>query len=839
MNYTVCLDATTIGFDINNLSGNGFSIYTNIDGFITPIAQNVPSSELFAPPLGECPFTITNVPSGSTQLLIIDQCNSTVSSSISINFSASISSATSSLIDTTCCYSLIDIESCGTGSSSWCSECNIGFDIINLSPVGRIIAGDLQSSCGTVTDYVIGWYRNGDYSSPSILTGVGTNFSYEFTHPLDSSTGPLVLDGNYEGIIHDIIIDGVQYSNYESGSGIGQPIPFESCFGTMVVAPFNCANGTFSLPYSHQISFTAAGNNLTPPPVSATYLLSSSTDYFAYKFNPFSQVADELEIKFISGDPNSTTNPTLYSNPIYLEKLQVGAGLSTNIDTLSNVLNNTYPKTYGYYNKLYKRVLTLTESLERKTGDKLEITVTPLGAETSWNLQMQCLDEFDCTDCHFDNNPPRKIQSITLSRNTGNISNPDCPGTTGSCATQELNMMISGCSTINTDLFSSNPSTNTQAFNLTDSYINAKPSKTGSFPEDFTTLIPHGVSLANQLVTDTWLTVNPNTTCASSETNWEGTITKENNVSYGVSTTGAPLGAISMSFNNIDFYNHYKDDLLATENALLSSYGPVETNCNNITYYQYYELKIPIPPTPSTICGDNLTTQTYRIPRLAFPDIVFDDTNYQIFIPLPELENCYSCSSGITCCNVDDLCNTVNIVNLDTFGASTNQNSITTTVGSRYIKPFGARRVVEQLTSPVTSSDTFLSLDSVSIPLYPILTLPFQSSPAGGWVNYPHLSASVCPDYTSSLPFTSPSPHFRYYGMVVGYRVQYPNLTSSLSNAMNDDFKLYASVMNNSGLYSSSINDCLLIYTYSSSAATVHEASFFEGGSPTLTIEPF
>ncbi len=827
MNYTICLDPTSANFNASSISGNGFSVYTDADNFTNPISQNINANQLFAPPLGNCPFTLTNIPSGSTQLLIIDQCSLTTSASISVNISASIPT-----VDTTCCYALIDIDPCG----DWCTECSIGFDNINTSPIGRIIAGDLESSCGTVTDYVIGWYRNGDYSSPNILTGAGNAFNYQFTHPLDATTGPLVLDGNYEGIIHDVIIDGTQYSNLESGSGVGTPIPFESCFGTVVVAPFSCDNGVFPLPYTHQISFTAAGNNLVPPPVSATYTLSSSTDYFAYKFNPFAQVADEIEIKFVSGDPNSTTNPTLYSEPIYLEKLQVGAGVSTNIDSLSNIINNTYPKKYGHHNKLYKRVLTLTESLERTDGDKLEITVTPLGAETSWALQMQCLDDFDCTNCYFDDNPPRVIQSLTLSRNAGDISNPNCLGTTGSCATQQLDMMVSGCNTRNTDLFNEFYFGSTVANNNSDSYIDAVGNNTGSFPNP--ALNPFGVSLANSATSQAQNQITPNASCDSDETNWEGTISKLNDVAYGISTTGQALGAISMSFNNIDFYNHYKNGLLDTETVLSSIFGPVETDCSNINYYMSYLLYIPIPPTPGTICGDNLTNQSYKISRLSFPNIVFDDINYQIFIPLSEMENCYSCSSDITCCNLNNLCNFVNNVNSDNF-VNNNQNVITTTVGTRYIKPFGAQRVkinTSSLTTPKTSS---IALDDVSIPLYPILTLPFQPSPTGGWVNYPNLSASVCPDYTSSLPLTSTYPHFRYYGFNMGYRVVYPNLTSSLSDSMNDDFKLYASVQNNSGLYSSSLANSLLIYEYSSSVVTVHEPSFFEGGSPTLTIEPF
>lgn len=815
MNYTICLDPTSANFNASSISGNGFSVYTDADNFTNPISQNINANQLFAPPLGNCPFTLTNIPSGSTQLLIIDQCSLTTSASISVNISASIPT-----VDTTCCYSLIDIEPCGT----WCIECNIGFDTISTSPIGRIIAGNLESSCGTVTDYVIGWYRNGDYSSPAILTGAGNTFNYQFTHPLDATTGPLVLDGNYEGIIHDVIIDGTQYSNFESGSGVGTPIPFESCFGTVVVAPFSCDNGVFPLPYTHQISLAAAGNNLPVPPISATYTLSSSTDYFAYQFLAGTQVADELEIKFISGDPNSTTNPTLYSEPIYLEKIEIGSGLPSTINILSNINNNIYPKKFG--NSNFKRVLNLTESLERTNGDKLEITVTPLGTETEWSLKMQCLDNFDCTDCYFNDNPPKLIQDITLKRNSGLLSS-NCPGTTGSCNNQNIEMNISGCYTINTDLFPP-----------IDSYIQSNYN-------EITTINFAPVDVGNSLI------VPPNlsqpgypiygigvTTCDTIETNWTGSIEKYNDPAVGVSSTGAPLGAISMSFNNVDFYNHYKDKIIGLESEVVSIKGPIETDCSNPNYYIYYELTFPNPTIPSIPCGDGVDTERFYIHRTAYPNITFDDTNYEIFIPMPEMEVCYTCSENIDCCNVDELCNKRDLVNNSSFGSLNNQVSTTTHLGSRYQNVIRAKALnFYSLFSPSYYSN--LRAGYSSIPIYPMETLPFQPSPIGGWVNYPNISASVCPNYRNSRPIPWDTTLGSYYGYIYGYYAEFPNLTSSITNPMNNDFKLYASVQNNSGLISSSLATSLLIYEYTSSVATVYEPSFFEGGSPTLTIEPF
>jgi hypothetical protein len=201
----------------------------------------------------------------------------------------------------------------------------------------------------------------------------------------------------------------------------GQPIPFESCFGTIVVAPLTCNNGSVSpsvSKYSHQFNFNSQAVGTTSTPVSFTYNLSDATDYFAYAFQGLS-VWDELEIKFKSGNPSSTTNPTLYSQLIYLEKIKVGADAPTSPSYLNSptttpelpgsigwngILNNTWPKAFPSSIDWLQRVLTLT-TLERSTNpslpDQLEITITPnpTNNNTQWKAGFQCLEEFDCTDC--------------------------------------------------------------------------------------------------------------------------------------------------------------------------------------------------------------------------------------------------------------------------------------------------------------------------------------------------------------------------------------------------------------------------------------------------------
>ena len=62
MSYAICLDQNTPNFNVNTLSANGFSIYTNLD-LQNPIYQGIPYTQLFQPPIGNCPFLVT-VPQG-------------------------------------------------------------------------------------------------------------------------------------------------------------------------------------------------------------------------------------------------------------------------------------------------------------------------------------------------------------------------------------------------------------------------------------------------------------------------------------------------------------------------------------------------------------------------------------------------------------------------------------------------------------------------------------------------------------------------------------------------------------------------------------------------------
>jgi hypothetical protein len=816
MNYSICLDQFSTNFNIANLSSNGFSIYTNLDNFANPIAQNIPYQDLFSPPIGNCPYVV-NLPQGATQLVVIDACT-TMPTSVASIFATGSNSVNN--LTTTCCYAVIDVPA---QPISWCDTAGLTFDVFSSSFIGQIVAGNLISNIGTVTDYKIGWYKNGNYSNPEFTSGYGNAFTpYQLTHPLTGTSSPMVTAGNWEGIILDIAINGTTYSSV-SGSANGTPIPFESCFDTVVVEPFQCGNGTFSLPYTHQKEFTAAGNGTPPPTISTTYQLDSSTDYFAYKFEGYN-VWDELEIKFISGNPNSTGDPTLYSQPIYLEKAQIGFDiLNSNISDVAEITNNTYPKKIKA--SLFKKVFTLTNisrSSNPSLPDYLDIKVTPnpTNNQTSWKLQMQCLDTFSCEDC-MTPFPSVKISNIFLDRLC--------------CGSQKPIVTYSGSCDCGTDIWDSRKLTNNP------------PTYGEGYTLGWSSLAYNFASSSNTYLTVAIpFTSNTTPSCnnaGSSNISTCSPPTSNSIINYHKSTTvvnGNLQGILSMSFNNSTDYLHYKNELITQENILNTQLGPITLNATLPTYYAYYNLVI---PTTNIACGDNTPITTYNIHRTAYPNITYVEdalNNYwSITIPMPTIVNALPL---VNCSSCYSLANTsVGIINYSS--TATPPLNVTNIYGSKLSNPWSINWVSSYTPSPPTNATLNIGTWQRTMPYYSWNTLPFVSS-SNGWVNLPTLGANPCPTLiSSSMPYeqqvywnNTGNYGFYNYGQEAGFFMYFPNLTAS-----SDWFQIYTMVSSSNG-YSPSIytpTPGQMIYEYSASIGTVYSSSYFVNGAPTVTIDPW
>jgi hypothetical protein len=838
MDFAICLDQFSTNFNVSSLSSNGFSIYTNLD-YNNPIASGIPYQDLFAPPIGNCPLII-NVPQGATQLLVIDACT-TLPTNVAPIFTPG--GSANSLV-TSCCYALINVPA---QPVSWCDTSDLAFDVFSSSFIGQIVAGNLTSTLGTVTDYKIGWYLDGNYSAPVFTSGKGTAFTpYQFTHPLTGNSAVPALAGDWEGIIHDIAINGTTYSSV-SGSANGTPIPFESCFDTIVVEPLECDNGPYAATskYSHQINFNSQAVGTTPAPVSLTYALEPTTKYFAYGFNAFN-VWDELEIKWKSGNPAATPNPTLYSKPIYLEKAKVGGDISSaNLPTTANTsINNLWPKqiTQNSSNDYFKRVLTLTTlptSSNPAFPDLLEITITPNpnNNNTQWKAGFQCLDDFDCTDCAFDNYPASlpKISKIELNKQYG-------------CDAQQIILSVSGCFSPNSDFMGwpFDPFqylTGSLIASYNPGWINQQ------IPGTIQSYFPGGS-------TPLFVALKPSISCFAPSQ--YGTLC--GSPSTGTITLNKSLGQIQFTFSLEADYLHYKNALINQYNFLSTLYGtnitspvPCPAGSTDTSYYRTFWLAVPIQPSATANCGDNTTTFTSRFHINDYFNITYVEspsTNiWSITIPQTPIVNCYPQNSCDTCyTTINSFKNSYNSV-----ANNPTPFTFTTSVGAKYFNPFGASYMNRTISSsPSGSLCTNPAFLEQYYAKYSVTTVPFISSSQSptGWVNLSTISASLPCDYTPYVRAIGlPGLQLYYGGTIAGYQVRFPNLTSSFNyTTSTNDFEVYSFVgYGVTGSNNQTPNVYPLpcpdpsgskIYSYIGGVGTVHSSSYFVGGNPTLIIDP-
>jgi hypothetical protein len=756
MDFAICLDQFSTNFDVNNLSSNGFSIYTDLD-YTNPIASGIPYQDLFAPPIGNCPL-IVDIPQGATQILVIDAC-ATLPTNVAPIFGAG--SSANSLI-TQCCYAIIPVPA---QPISWCDTSGLEFDVFSSSYVGQIVAGNLISTLGTVTDYTIGWYLDGDYSAPVFMSGYGNAFlPYQHLHPLTGNFAVPSLAGDWEGIIHDIAINGVTYSSV-SGSANGQPIPFESCFDTIVVAPLQCDNGSVSpsiSKYSHQITFNSQAVGASPTPVSLTYALSPTTKYFAYIFQGYN-VWDELEIKFTSGNPSATSNPSLYSQPIYLEKIKVGIDapdtpgftnqaltpqLPANYNSpyapggnFNGILNNVWPKSYNQ-TAAYQRTLTLT-SLETSSNpsfpDQLEITITPnpTNNNTSWRAGFQCLEDFTCYECAFENYPNNlpKIWKIKLEKEYG-------------CDKQRLELYLtSSCLNSDANLGSDFMGFSINTWNNTQAFIYPKEDLIGSIsgPQSSLTTIPQ-----------TPISLTPQSTCGLAGPQPPSCGTP----STGTITVNKTFHQIQLTFNLESDYLFYKNYLISQHNNNFPVYtSPITCSPTSVSYYKWYHISIPVQGI-SVNCGDNSTYMGWWFHYNDYFNIIYNESpstnTWSITIPQTPIT---ACPPPQTACNSCPSVISLNTIYFNNLMDNPTPFTYTTNVGAKLSNPVQRAYIYQGGSGGFSGSYCFAGgLDYSRYPWYGTHTVPFISS-STGWVNLYSLQSNIpcIPSATGSHPIDAPA----------------------------------------------------------------------------------
>ena len=590
-----------------------FSIYTDDNNYGYPLYTNITNVQLTAT---TTPFNLL-VPEGSNRLMILDTNNGLKTYADITNY-------------------------------NFCLMCNFDFTVYPLTTVGRLIAGDLTGTCQTnISDYRIFWYGPGIGSTDvAYISGKGSEFVYDFRHPLTGTSAVFALAGAYTPVIDKIKIDGINYSQSGNTLYSNNPVPaLLECFETVVVEidAFKCDNGGTSdlSQYEHRVNFTANGTGAAPKDLAGTFSLSANTNFIGFQFAGFG-VPDEIKVTF---------RGSAYSNiPMLLEWWQVGDYVPSQTTTLpygwNSINNNPLKKLINLKNLTVNEGDTLT----------LEVIPNPANPQTSWDYYFTCVDDIACDFC---TDPTQyKIKKSTIS-----YSNPnDCTGA------MSVSFNVSGCSAASLvnvlpgnlglgDYFGKN---NTYAVDLT---------------PDVNNLVGTSYSFNSGYTGCTYFTPSPYLQC---NTPSGSQIIFEKYLNTGI-------GEIKMTFSSYSDLVFYHNNYISIRNSVWSSPAPPNTSYSSSTgtYYQFIQLTVP----NVELCGDGTTYSSYQI----HPSSVVTTGGtgpWTMIMTMPtvadnvssDLIPCYvGCSSYL-----NSYLTTVN----NSSTATTNNATYTTTVGAKYLNPY-------------------------------------------------------------------------------------------------------------------------------------------------------
>jgi hypothetical protein len=339
----------------------GFTIYSNVDNYLTPLVSNVPITNFTG---SSCPYVLANVPEGTTTLRLYD-------------FGAG------------CC---IDIPY--SDGFNICDICNpLGFSDNSSPNVGSISVGVLTGGCDpSIGQYYLVWYGPGTGSTNQVFTSasqLGIFNLPQLIHPLTGTNQVYLTAGQYRPVIQYIDLNGVVYSYAFGATG--------DCFlnNPLVILPYTANNGSGTGDYEHELTFSAA----TRPTLNqaGTIELSGNTKYVPFRFDG-NLYSKQLVIEF-SG--------SAYPTPILLENIFVGEftygppfGLFPNANQTNfyNYSSPNPPYKQAYADGFFTRVLCLT-GLTVNSGDTLTFYInspyTQAAEINEWTFHFTLLSDFD------------------------------------------------------------------------------------------------------------------------------------------------------------------------------------------------------------------------------------------------------------------------------------------------------------------------------------------------------------------------------------------------------------------------------------------------------------
>lgn len=646
---------------------------TNPGTFVTTVS----SSDITG---GNCPYTLI-VPDGTTVIRLLDN----------VNF----------------CYTDIPVS-----DNDLCITCDIEFNTVITTTIGKISVGDIISSCdSTITDYKISWYRSTDPLNPSFTSGKGTLFApYNYVHPLTGTSEVPVISGSYSPQLDYIELNGVKFSR--SGD-TGTVLADLDCLPpSIVVEALNCVNGDGSsdLPqYEHKFNYNATTGGGTPEPLYSTFELSADTNYFAWRFKGFG-VPDKLKL---------TLSGSAYNVPIVLDYWEIGGNASQNAQP------NVMPKSVNT-SDFFGKVIPLS-AFTINNGDNIIMEVTPSSTnpQTSWTFYCTCLETFDCEPCL----PP------TATTVNGNISY-QYPIILSSVGVTSDTCGVRFSYTV--DATSCPYSTFSQSSYFL--YAGAYSRYWGS--SDYIVRNNIGPLYYNQL------------TCSLSDIHYINNPSCNNLGNGNIITYEKSTGLFRVTSNQLSIIDTYFYQPYLTEVVPYKSYPNDNTQYD---YYRYFLLFYPN-STGTTPCGDGTIYKSLFIHQSSVVTTGQTGSDYYIQFTMPLI------TKGITFNNCNINCDNIVTGIISNINNSVSQSNYTgtTTVGSVFNNTI---KSVSGLYTQTTSLTVLNEPINETLSYYYNYTFPFSGDPL---TIIPSLSAETCPnisEYFSSLSVysTSNSRYPSYY----------------------------------------------------------------------------
>tara|TARA_R110000868_G_scaffold16010_1_gene72365 strand:+ start:1006 stop:3237 length:2232 start_codon:yes stop_codon:yes gene_type:complete len=661
-----------------------------------------------------------------------------------------------------------------------CSNCNLGLSQYSATTIAKLYCGVLTGSC-QITDYLINWYGPDSTTSLYLTSGPqGSSFNPDYTQPFSTSiTAPSVPDGVYTPVIDKIIINGVTFSN----TGGTNNVLFDgNCLPTTTVSPLYCfvkTNTSTDYRYSAYTNYLSFDSNTGAIPQQQTTILkvSASTKYVVWAFKG-SDVPDRITLSF-SG--------SYYSSLIGLEDFVVGSDLIG-----ANFSASTYPKSANTSNFFIK--YTCLTGLTINDNENIIIDITPAVSNTKWDLYISCLDDYECNDCINTQNYKIIGSSIT--------------GITENCDIIKVRFNISGCSYPdnssdymsyylgNNSDFQINYYTYYSSFN--NNIINSQPSLVNEKSYFTNVRCSNGFG---QLIG------NCNTDSSSSTTY---------NKTFLTDGSGRGVFGFTGSSTFIStYYNSIRNSFLGL--TPYSSGWSGSTNSNDISYYRYYELKIPRIDDPEN-CGDNKDPINVFLHHTS--PYLTGTTGIKYYLSITA--NTISKDINFGSCKID--CDSLEFYIINAINGSSTGNTSNNTTNREFVNGVYYTNPINRYFN-LTSGNTIITAITYSsyftTPDWSFNTYPFSGNPS---TIIPSLSGSVCNFNNTGVVI----PSYNSYG-IEQYKHYYQ---TRLINPLNvNDFDIWASPITNfrySG-YTTSTPIYELAYRYSGGNVTFSSSTYIIG----------